>query len=73
MAETDDGRIGNVVSRHPVPRLRDAGGAELHGAERNVGPHEDMAVAARADIHVDILRQRLLLRLRTGGRNQQNG
>ena len=73
VAETDDRRVGNVVARRPVPRLRDAGGAELHGAERNVGPHEDMAVAARADVHIDILRQRLLLRLRTGGRNQQNG
>lgn len=67
-----------VVSEmwYPDTQSHDCGmlvGPSLHGAERNVGPHEDMAVAARADIHVDILRQRLLLRLRTGGRDQQNG
>ena len=54
VAETDDRRVGNVVARRPVPRLRDARGAELYGAERDVGAHEYMAMAARADTHVDI-------------------
>ena len=35
VAETDDRRVGNVVARRPVPRLRDARGAELYGAACN--------------------------------------
>ena len=71
VAETDDRRVGNVVARRPVPRLRDARGAELYGAERDVGAHEYMAVAARADTHVDIPRQRIRTRCLRAGRQKQ--
>ena len=71
VAETDDRRVGNVVARRPVPRLRDARGTELYGAERDVGAHEYMAVAARADTHVDIPRQRIRTRCLRAGRQKQ--
>ena len=71
VAETDDCRVGNVVARRPVPRLRDARGAELYGAERDVGAHEYMAMAARADTHVDILRQRIRTGCLRAGRQKQ--
>ena len=55
--ETDDGRIALVVPRAPVPRLRDARGPQLYEAERHVGPHEDVAVAARTDFGIDVAGQ----------------
>ena len=58
--ESDDRRIRLVVARAPVPLLRDARGAELHHAEGNVRPDEDMSVAARADFGIDPAGQRLL-------------
>ena len=62
--ESDDRRVGLMVSRAPVPILRDARGSDLHQAERDVGPDEDVSVTARPDLRIDPAGQVL----RLGGR-----
>ena len=54
VGEADDDAVRVVIPRTPVPALVDVLRAGLNGAERNGGAHEDMAVAARTDIGIDI-------------------
>ena len=47
--KTDNGGIGLMIARAPVPALRDIGRAGLHEAERHVCTHEHVAVETGAD------------------------
>ena len=68
--KADNGRIARVVARAPVPRLRNARRTHLHQAEGDVGSHEDVPVAACADLRIDMARV-ILLRGRLRARAQQ--
>ena len=46
MRESDHCRVAVMISRTPVPFLRDAGQTELHESERNICSYEHMAVSA---------------------------
>ena len=52
--------VAVMIAGAPVPGLRDAGRAELDGAERNAGTHEHMPVAAGTDLYVDIFSEILI-------------
>ena len=54
VGESDDCRITVMVSRTPVPFLRDAGRSQLDEAERHVRTHEDVTMSAGADLRIDI-------------------
>ena len=68
--EADHRRIARMVARAPVPRLRNARRTHLHQAEGDVGSHEDVPVAACADLRIDMARV-ILLRGRLRARAQQ--
>ena len=68
--EADHRRIARVVARAPVPRLRNARRTHLHQAEGDVGSHEDVPVAARPDLRIDMARV-ILLRGRLRAAAQQ--
>ena len=68
--EADHRRIARMVARAPVPRLRNARRTHLHQAEGDVGTHEDVSVAPRADLRIDMARV-ILLRGRLRARAQQ--
>ncbi len=72
--EADDRRVALVVARAPVPRLGNARRTYLHHAEGHVGPHEDMAVTARADLRIDEAGEiGIGRRLRAGSQQQRSG
>ena len=52
--EPDQYVVGVVVARAPVPALEDVLRADLHRAERHACADEDVAVAARSDVGIDI-------------------
>ena len=54
VGESYDCRITVMVSRTPVPLLRDAGRSQLDEAERHVRTHEDVTMSAGADLRIDI-------------------
>ncbi len=68
--KADNGRIARMVARAPVPRLRNARRTHLHQAEGDVGSHEDVPVAACADLRIDMARV-ILLRGRLRAAAQQ--
>ena len=68
--EADHRRIARMVARAPVPRLRNARRTHLHQAEGDVGSHEDVPVALRADLRIDMARV-ILLRGRLRAAAQQ--
>ena len=68
--EADHRRIARMVARAPVPRLRNARRPHLHQAEGDVGSHEDVPVAACADLRIDMARV-ILLRGRLRAAAQQ--
>ena len=63
VAESDDGGIRGVVARAPVPRLRDAGRAQLYHSEGDIGSHEHVSVSSGPDARIYAGNQVLRLRL----------
>src|SRR5690606_11583395 len=54
--ESNDDRIGIMISRAPVPALGDVYGSELHSAERNVCSEEHMPMKSCSNEWIDIVR-----------------
>ena len=52
VAEPDYAGVRGVVARAPVPRLRDAGRAQLYHSEGDIGPHKHVSVSSGPDARV---------------------
>ena len=57
VAETDELVVVIVVARAPVPAACRLGRTELNESERHVGAHERVAMTARSDILIYVLRE----------------